>query len=49
VLDATGRVAYSIMILGQGYDLRPEEIRTLANHLVEAAREATARLGGTSQ
>lgn len=45
VFDAVGRVVYSLMILGPGYDLRPEEVVGLAERLLEAAGQASARLG----
>ena len=46
VFDASGLVLYSLMILGPGYDLRPEEVQSLAERLLGAAAQATARLGG---
>jgi DNA-binding IclR family transcriptional regulator len=46
VFDAAGTVVFSLMILGQSYDLDPDEIEALTRHLVDAARDATARLDG---
>jgi len=46
VFDATGAVVFSLMILGQSYELEPDEIGELTRHLVDAARDATARLDG---
>jgi len=46
VFDSSGTVAYSLMILGPGYDLKPEEIARLGGQLLKAAAEATKKLGG---
>lgn len=46
VFNAVGDVAYSLMILGPGYELQPEEIEALAERLLTAVREATKSLGG---
>jgi DNA-binding IclR family transcriptional regulator len=46
VFDVTGSVNFSLMILGPGYDLQPEEIDAYGDRLLQAAAEATRRLGG---
>jgi len=46
VFDAAGTVVYSLMILGPGYDLQPDEVAAYGSHLLTAAAEATTRLGG---
>ena len=46
VFDATGAVAFSLMILGPAYDVQPEEIFAYGDHLLRAAAEATTKLGG---
>jgi DNA-binding IclR family transcriptional regulator len=46
VFDAANAVTFSLMILGPGYDLQPEEIAAYGSQLLVAANEATRRLGG---
>lgn len=46
VRDAAGAVAYSLMILGPGYEVRPAVITALGSRLVAAAHDASERLGG---
>jgi DNA-binding IclR family transcriptional regulator len=46
IFDATGNVAYSLMILGPAYELQPEEVTALGRRLVESASEASDRLRG---
>jgi DNA-binding IclR family transcriptional regulator len=48
VFDAAHAVPFSLMILGPGYDLKPEEITAYGSELLRAAAEATKRLGGES-
>jgi DNA-binding IclR family transcriptional regulator len=48
VFDAANVVTFSLMVLGPGYDLQPEEIAAYGSQLLTAATEATRRLGGHS-
>jgi DNA-binding IclR family transcriptional regulator len=46
VFDAADGVPFSLMILGPGYDLQPEEIAGFGRHLLSTAAEATRMLRG---
>jgi DNA-binding IclR family transcriptional regulator len=48
VFDRDGRVAAALMLLGPDHEISAAEIASLGDHLLEAARAASLRLGGQS-
>jgi DNA-binding IclR family transcriptional regulator len=48
IFDPLGTVNAAIMALGPSYEMNPEDVGTLGERLLAAARSATARVGGVA-